>query len=131
MTAAELAPLVSGTSVMLAALGFFYNAVKDRIDEALALGTSPLTVEERTSRRKKAKSAFWTVLLLAIASIVVCVLLAPQTRDGLKNGNVVPFESGYSTLDAIFLVMAAAWLTVALFFAWRVAKLAKKWSDLK
>jgi hypothetical protein len=131
VTSSELAPLVSGASVMLAGLGFFYNAVKDRIDEALELGTNPQTDEERASRRKKAKSAFWTVLPLAIASVVVCVLLAPQTKDELKSGHIVPFRSGYSTLDAIFVVMAVAWLAVALFFAWRTVKLGEKWSDLK
>jgi hypothetical protein len=131
VTSSELAPLVSGASVMLAALGFFYNAVKDRIDDALELGTNPPTDEERTGRQKNAKSAFWTVLPLAIASVVVCVLLAPQTRDELKGGQIVPFKSGYSTLDAIFVVMAVAWLAVALFFAWRTAKLAKKRWHLK
>jgi hypothetical protein len=127
----ELAPLVSGASVMLAALGFFYNAVKDRIDDALALGTNPETDEERISRRNQAKSAFWTVLPLAVAAGLVCVLLTPRTRDELKGGHIVPFKSGYSTLDAIFVVMAVAWLAIALFFVWRTAKLAKKWWQLK
>jgi hypothetical protein len=131
VTTDELAPLVSGASVMLAALGFFYNAVKDRIDQALNLGTNPPTVEERATRRGKARSAFWTVLLLALAAAAVCVVLAPQSHDELNTGHIVPFKSGYSTLDAVFIVMAAAWLLVALFFAWRTVKLAKKWWSLR
>jgi hypothetical protein len=131
MAAAELGPLVSGTSVMLAAFGFFYNAVKDGIDEALALSTSPATSEEKTKTKTKLKAERRTAALLTFVAVIVCALLASQTVTEIKAAIDVSLDfDAYSTLDAIFVAMVAAWMGIAVFCLLRVIKLSGKLSDL-
>jgi hypothetical protein len=131
MTAAELGPLVSGTSVMLAAFGFLYNAVKDGIDEALVLSTSPATPEEKTKTRRKLKAARRIAALLTLVAAIVCALLASQTVTEIKAAFDVNFDlDAYSTLDAIFVAMAFAWLGIAAFCAFRVIRLNSNLSEL-
>jgi|tagenome__1003787_1003787.scaffolds.fasta_scaffold19020484_2 hypothetical protein len=120
----DIAPLVTGTSVMLAAFGFFYNAVKDGIDDALELSTSPASEEIKSATRKKLKAARSTAGLLAIVALVVCALLASQTVTEIKAAIEVRFAlDEYSTLDAIFVAMAFAWVGIASFCLWRVVRL--------
>jgi hypothetical protein len=127
----DIAPLVSGTSVMLAAFGFFYNAVKDRIDDALELNTSPATDEIEDATRKKLKAARRTALLLASVAVTVCALLASQTVTEIQAAIDVGLNPGdYSTLDAIFVAMAFAWIGIAGFCLGRVITLSTKLGEL-
>ena len=129
--AADIAPLVSGTSVMLAAFGFFYNAVKDTIDDALELSTAPASDEAKASTRKQLETARRTAGLLAAVAVVVCGLLASQTVTEIKAAVDVRFAfSAYSTLDAIFVAMAFAWVGIAGFCLWRVRTLSKMLGEL-
>jgi hypothetical protein len=131
MASAELGPLVSGTSVMLAAFGFFYNAVKDGIDEALGLSTSPATTEQKNTNREKLKAARRTARLLTFVAVIVCALLASQTVTEIKAAIDVSFDlDAYSTLDAIFVAMAGAWLGIARFCLSRVRELSSNLSKL-
>jgi hypothetical protein len=131
MTSAELAPLVSGTSVMLAAFGFFYNAVKDDIDDALELSTRPATPEQKTRSRRKLTAARRTALLLTLVAAIVCALLASQTVTEIKAAIDADFAlDRYSTLDAIFVAMAFAWLGIVVFCVLRVIKLTSKLREL-
>jgi hypothetical protein len=131
MASGELGSLVSGTSVMLAAFGFFYNAVKDGIDGALALSTSPATVEEKTETRTRLKAARRTASLLTAVAAVVCALLASQTITEIKAAFDVNLDfDAYSTLDAIFVAMAFAWLGIAVFCLVRVIRLSSNLTEL-
>jgi len=131
MTSTELAPIVSGTSVMLAAFGFFYNAVKDGINEALGLSTSPATKELKTETRKKLQAARRTAALLTFVAAIVCALLASQTATEISAAIDVKFDvNQYSTLDAIFVAMAVAWLGIAIFCLWQLLQLNSNLSKL-
>jgi uncharacterized membrane protein YgcG len=116
---------------MLAAFGFFYNAVKDGIDEALELSTSPATKEEKRKTREKLKAARRTAVLLTFVAGIVCALLASQTVTEISAAIDVKFDIGqYSTLNAIFVAMAMAWLGITIFCLCRVSKLSSNLSKL-
>lgn len=125
--AADLAPLVSGTSVMLAAYGFFYNAVKDRMDQALKVNDSPGTTDEGEASLETVKGAKRTAEILTAVAAAVFALLVPQVVSEVEAAIDVHFAlHEYSTLDAIFVAMAAAWLGVTVFVGWRARQLRKK-----
>jgi len=119
---------------MLAAFGFFYNAVKDRIDAADA-APSAARAENPEDKRRAAgtvRNGRQTASLLALVALVVFALLASYLVHEIEAAIDVGFAlAAYSTLDVIFVVLAFGWLGLAALFGWRARKLTRKLRDLE
>jgi hypothetical protein len=64
-----------------------------------------------------------------LRTATVAALKASTPGDEANTAHVVMADSLAAYVRD--LLMAVAWLAVALFFAWRTVKLGEKWSDLK
>jgi hypothetical protein len=129
MTPAEVSPLLSATSILLAAFGFLYASWRDEITSAL----EPQSFEElsRLEARTRAVKAVRNTkaIPLALASTLVAALFLPPSvtmvRDALGNGE------GYDALRAAFVLMESFWIFVAVSRLWLVWKFGRTLSDLK
>jgi hypothetical protein len=111
-------PLVSGASVMLAAYGFFYNAVKDQIESARKINAHPGTPDQADASYGSVHGAQRTAELLAVVAAVIFSLLLPHAVSEIRDAVKVGFKlRDYSTLDAIFVAMVVGWLGIAVLVA--------------
>jgi hypothetical protein len=121
-----IASTVTASSVMLAAYGFSYNALKDRIDAASDVGlkaTDPEAVKKQ--RKTVVKGALTAGALAALAFVIWLVLLKPAVNE-VEAGIRVHFAfSHYSTLDIIFVLLTIAWLAIAVGLAIKAISLIK------
>jgi hypothetical protein len=127
----ETAALVSGSSVMLAAFGFYYNAVKDGIDAAAEASATPANPEAGAKSRKAIRAGRKTAWVLALVALLVFALLSSYLVHEIEAAVDVRFAlSAYSTLDVIFVVLALGWLGIAVFFGWHAIDLSRKLTRL-
>jgi len=127
VTSAEVSPLLSTTSILLAAFGFLYNSWRDEVAKAL-LPTSfevPSLIEGQIRSVKNARNS--KAVPLAIGSVVVAVLLAPPFVTAL--GDLV--NDGYEALKAAFVLMEGFWIFVAGSRIWVVWELQSRLRGLK
>lgn len=114
----EIASTVTASSVMLAAYGFSYNALKDRIDAASDVGVKAAEPEAVMRQRKTVvRGAKTTGLLAGVAFAIWLVLLKPAANEVEAAIHVRFAFSHYSTLDIIFVLLAITWLFIAIGFA--------------
>jgi hypothetical protein len=107
--APAVAPLVSATSVMLAAFGFFYNTQRDLLVKAADLEKSTSTSENK-SRAKTALRAARASAVLALSAAVPAGLLTPEVVREVRSASDLGFSlDHYSTLDVVFVVLALSW----------------------
>jgi hypothetical protein len=112
--APAVAPLVSATSVMLAAFGFFYNTQRDLLVKAADLTKSTSTTENK-ARAKTALRAARTCVVLALAAAVPAGLLTPEVVREIRRAADLGFDlDHYSTLDVVFVVLALSWWVLVL-----------------
>jgi hypothetical protein len=129
MTPAEVSPLLSATSILLAAFGFLYASWRDEMASAL----EPQSFEElsRLEARTRAVRAVRNTkaIPLALASTLVAALFFPPSvtmvREALGNGE------RYDALRAAFVLMESFWIFVAASRLWLVWKLGRTLADLK
>jgi hypothetical protein len=128
----ETAALVSGSSVMLAAFGFYFNAVKTEIDAAETTETTPANPEAGAQADRAIRRGRQTALGLGVVALVVFALLASYLVHEIKAAIDLRFAlSAYSTLDVIFVLLALGWLGLAAFFARRALKLSARLRKLE
>lgn len=119
---------------MLAAFGFFYTAVKDRIDAA---DTAPSAAraenaEEKRQAARTVRAGRQAASVLALVALVVFALLASYLVHEIEAAFDVGFAlSAYSTLDVIFVVLAFGWLGLAAWLGRRARKLTGKLRKLE
>jgi Ca2+/H+ antiporter len=131
MADANIGPLLSSVSVMLAAYGFFYNTQRDRIDAVIAEERRDDANERRTQRENAEKVRTSTCVLAGVA-LLVWALLMPELVASVSDAFDPSFDlADYSTPHAIFFVAAMAWLLVALFVGKRACDVNDKVKDLK
>jgi hypothetical protein len=127
-----IAPFVPALSVMLAAYGFFYNNYKSRIDAAADIGkraADPVALRRQVAIVKQGLTA---AIVLAVVPIVVWLLLLKETVDEVEAAIDVHFSlSHYSTLDVVFVVLANAWLGIAVAAWLQVRPLKRKLLELE
>jgi hypothetical protein len=129
MTSAEVSPLLSATSILLAAFGFLYSSWRDE----MAAAVEPRSFEESSrieSRTKAVRTVRNTKAIpLALASTLVAALFLPPSvtmiREAIGNGE------RYDALKAAFVLMESFWVFVAVSRLWLVWKFARTLSDLK
>jgi hypothetical protein len=109
----EIAPYVSASSVMLAAFGFFYNSLKDRIEAGNAVGAAAADPLLWKRQVRTVRSARAVARLLAGVAVLVWLLFLKQVIDEVRAAADVDFSlAQYSTLDVVFVVLATAWLPI-------------------
>jgi hypothetical protein len=127
MSPAEVSPLLSASSILLAAFGFLYAS---RDDMASAVEARSYEESSRIEARTKAVRAVrrTKAIPLALASTLVAVLFFPPSltmiREGLGDGS-------YELLKAAFVLMEGFWVFVAMSRLWLVWKLGRTLSGLK
>jgi hypothetical protein len=115
-----IGPLLSSVSVMLAAFGFAYGTVKDRIDDTVADTGVPDDTNVRANKREKAKKTRNIARGYAVVAFVVWLLLLSQIVTEVRDAFRPHLDFGdYSTPNVIFFVAANAWLAVAVLVALR------------
>jgi hypothetical protein len=130
---ADVGPLLSSVSLMLAAFGFFYATQRERIDAVIDDADVPdAGSNARKSKHSKAKRARTSALILGLTAALVWGLLLHEICHHLKTAIDQHFDlSRYSTPDVIFFVAANAWLGIAIYIATRWYKLNAKVTGLK
>lgn len=110
---AEIASTVTATSVMLAAYGFFYGALKDRIAAGFAVGLAE-EGEGRAGQKAAVTAARNTAFGLGIVPLVIWLIFLKATVEQIEAGLDVNFSiSHYSPLDIVFVLLANSWLLIA------------------
>lgn len=123
----ETASLVAGSSVLLAAFGFYYNAVQDRMDNAVAASDAPATVDAADETSAAIRTGRRTARLLGLVALLVFALLSSYLEHEIEAAVDVRFAlSAYSTLDVIFVVLALGWLAIAAFFGSQAIAFSRK-----
>jgi hypothetical protein len=125
-----IAPLVTATSVMLAAYGFFYNALKGRIEDGFNQGDLSGDPVIRGQQRQAVESARNVALLLGIVPLVIWLVFLKETWHEIKAAIDVCFAiSHYSTLDVVFVLLASSWLLIAILLLLQALSLHGKIGD--
>lgn len=128
----EIAPFVSAISVMLAAYGFFYNAYKARIEEGQDVGSPKPDHDDWKAQVAIVEKARSAARLLAVIPVLIWILFLPKVEDQLDAGRDVDFAlDRYSTLDVLFVVLATAWLAIAIALGLQARGLTKKRKELQ
>jgi hypothetical protein len=123
----ETASLVSGSSVLLAAFGFYYNTVQDRVENAAAVGESPANRDSADEVSETIRAGRQTARILGLVALLVFVLLFSYLEHEIATAVDVRFAlSAYSTLDVIFVALALGWLGIAAFFCSRAIAFSRK-----
>jgi hypothetical protein len=99
-----IGPTVTASSVMLAAYGSGYSALKGEIEGGSNAGTAAPDTGKRKAQRSKVNGAFLTAgAFSAFALIVFAVLLKPAVNE-VQDAFRVDFSfSDYSALDVMFV----------------------------
>jgi len=122
-----IAPTVTASSVMLAAFGFAYNALKGNIDHASDLESrsedSVLLEKQRKALDRGARTAGG---LAAVAAAIFVVLLKPAVNEVEAAFRVSFSLRHYSTLNIIFVLLTATWLLIAIGLAVKAGSLVKE-----
>jgi hypothetical protein len=122
-----IAPTVTASSVMLAAFGFAYNALKGSIDHASDLESrsedSVLLEKQRKALDRGARTAGG---LAAAAAAIFLVLLKPAVNEVEAAFRVNFSVHHYSALDVMFVLLTATWLLIAIGLAAKADSLVKK-----
>jgi len=127
----EVSSLLSSVSLMLAAFGFFYGTLRERIDKTIADKSMPDHGTKRTGLRNEATRARNSAAWLAVAALVVWVLLLDEIEDRVAAAVDDLSLDSYSTPDAIFFAAANVWLLVAIYVGSRWWKLRERVAALK
>jgi hypothetical protein len=115
--APAIAPLVTATSVMLAAYGFLYNTQRDLVARASDL-EKKTNADENLRAAKTALRAARAEASLVVAAAVPAGLLTPEVVREIRHANAVGFSlAHYSTIDVIFVVLALSWWVLLLMMA--------------
>jgi hypothetical protein len=110
-----IASTVTASSVMLAAYGFSYNALKGRIDAASDIGVKAAEPEAVKKQRKTVVRGVWTTGLLAVVAFAIWLVLLKPAVNEVEAAIRVHFAlSHYSTLDIIFVLLTITWLAIAI-----------------
>jgi hypothetical protein len=122
-----IAPTVTASSVMLAAFGFAYNALKDNIDDASDLESkSENSIVLAAQRKALDRGARTAAGLAAVAAAIFLVLLKPAVNEVEAAFRVDFSLHHYSALDVIFVLLTATWLLIAIGLAVKAGSLIKK-----
>lgn len=109
-----VASTVTASSVMLAAYGFSYSALKGRIDAASDVGVKAAEAEAVKKQHATVARGAWTAgALAAMAFAVWLVLLKPAVNEVEAAFRVHFALSRYSTLDIVFVLLTTIWLVIA------------------
>jgi hypothetical protein len=131
-TPTATAALVSALSVMLAAYGFLYNAVKGGLDAAKAIDHPAANAIELNAQRQRVKSARNTACVLTLAPLLVWGLFLSQLIAKIDEAADDSFAlRDYSTLDTALVVLINVWLIIALFVGWQANELRRSSRDFK
>jgi len=122
----EIGPLLSSTSLLLAAYGFFYNTQRDRIDAVIAEKRND-DVNLRRAQRDHARRVRNVARTLAAVAFLVWLLLLPEVVASVCDAFEPKLDlSDYSTPHVIFVVAATAWLFVGVLVARRAHEVSKQ-----
>jgi uncharacterized BrkB/YihY/UPF0761 family membrane protein len=112
-TTSGIGPLVTASSVMLGAFGFFYGSSKDRIAAAHDVGApaaDPVAWRRQVATVRAARTSART---LGAVAIVIWVLFLKAVVDELEAAWDVRFSPAhYQPLDVVFVALASAWLVI-------------------
>lgn len=112
---------------MLAAFGFFYNAVKQRLDDASTADISPANTDAADEARDDIRAGIRISRALGLVALIIFVLLCPHLVQEVEAAIDVRFAlSAYSTLDAMFVVLALGWLGIAILLGCQTVDLSRK-----
>lgn len=122
MNQADVGPLLSASSVMLAAFGFAYNSWRQDLEDA----AQNVVPEEMSRVEKRRDTLLRTIRLkalpLALASTAVAILFLP---DALSIVHSAIISGGqYDALRATLVTMELFWLLIAgsmLRLTWKVS----------
>lgn len=112
MTESDVGPVLSALSGLLAAYGFYYNAVKDYFTE-MSTPKAEILVADSVRRGRMfralepARRSSW---ILALTATVVTVLFLQPAIDILTDVN---FDRPYSAVKAGLVVIEAFWSLLA------------------
>lgn len=127
----EISSTVTATSVMLGAYGFFYGALRDRIDKGLEVGRPAGNETDRQAQRKVVAAAKKTALLLGIIPLGIWLVFLKPAVNEIEAGFDVCFSfSHYSALNIVFVLLAFSWLLIAFVLLRQYVSLRKKESKL-
>lgn len=122
-----IVPYVSAISVMLAAYGFFYNALKDRIDAGLDVGDPAGNEVGKKAQRDTVKNAKLYVLILGLVPLLIWLVFLPPVIEEAEAAIDVCFSlSHYSALDVVFVLLANTWLLIGIFVLVKLRALGKE-----
>jgi hypothetical protein len=122
-----ITPTVTASSVMLAAFGFAYNALKGNIDHASDLESrSEDSVILASQRKALDRGAGTAAGLAAVAAAIFLVLLKLAVNEVEAAFRVNFSLHHYSALDIIFVLLTATWLLIAIGLAVKAGSLVKK-----
>lgn len=122
-----IASTVTASSVMLAAFGFAYNALKGNIDHATDLESkSENSVVLAAQRKALNRGAGTAAGLAAVAATIFLVLLKPAVNEVEAAFRVDFSVHHYSALNIIFVLLTATWLLIAIGLAVKAGSLIKK-----
>lgn len=125
-----IASTVTATSVMLAAYGFFYGAVKGRIEAGSNVGllaSDPNTREEQRGTLRRARN---TALALGIVPLAIFVIFLKEIVNEIEAAFDVDFAlSHYSALNIVFVLIASSWLLIAAILLFQAGSLHSKLGD--
>jgi hypothetical protein len=109
-----IASTVTATSVMLAAYGFFYGALKGRIEAGSDVGDLAGEPDAREEQRGALRKARNTALALGIVPLGIFLIFLKEIVNEIDAALDVNFAlSHYSALDIVFVLIASSWLLIA------------------
>ncbi len=115
-TTPAVAPLVSAVSVMLAAYGFFFNATRDAITEGRAVPIAVPGKQMQRQNRQKVHRARNVAIWLTVPPVVVALVLVKPVVDEVRSAFDVSFAlDRYSPVDVLFVLLAVAWVAIAVY----------------
>jgi hypothetical protein len=127
-----IAPYVSALSVMLAAYGFFYNAFRGRVEAGKEIGAPAASLTPWNTQVKKVRQARSAARVLGLVPLLVWAIFLKPVVDQIDAGIEAGFAlDHYSALDVVFVVLANAWLLVAVISLLDAKSLSTKKSQLE
>jgi hypothetical protein len=125
-----IAPTVTALSIMLAAYGFFYNALKGRIEAGADVGIragDPVVVARQSETVSRARN---TAALLGFVPLLIWLLFLKEVVNEIEAAFAVGFSlDHYSALDIAFVLIANSWLLIAWVCFAQARKLHQKQKD--
>ncbi len=123
----EIVPYVSAISVMLAAYGFFYNALRGQIEAGSNVGDRAANETALKAQRESVDGAKHAALLLGLIPFFVWLVFLKPVVEEVEAAIDVCFSlHHYSALDVAFVLLANSWLLIGILQLLQVRKLTKK-----